>query len=224
LTRLLMLVEGQSEEAFVKATLAPWLADRGVFVQGPTLLWTKRLAAGGGHRGGVGNWDQIRRNLMPLLGDGDAWVTTLLDFYGLPGDVPGQAMAQTGEQAHERAARLQQEITTALGHPPRFIPFVALHEFEAWMFAEPTVVATHFDSLASAARLANEVPTPGGPEAINQGRDTHPKARLRKHFPSYKESSDGPTVLSKIGIPAVRAKCPHFAAWLTRLEALGAAA
>ena len=216
-----MLVEGQSEEAFVKSTLAPWLAERGVFVQGPTLLWTKRLAAGGGHRGGVGNWGQIRRHLMPLLGDSDAWVTTLLDFYGLPADVPGSALFEAPGPAHERVQQMQEEIASALGHAPRFIPFLALHEFEAWMFAGPAVVAAHFDHPPAATRLAGEIPAPGGPEDINQGRDTHPKARLRRHFPSYKESSDGPTLLAKIGLPAVRAQCPHFAAWLGRLEALG---
>lgn len=33
--------------------------------------------------------------------------------------------------------------------------------------------------------------------------------------------SDGPTLTEKIGIPAIRAACPHLAAWLARLEALG---
>lgn len=33
MTRLLILVEGQSEEIFVKQTLAPYLADHCVFVQ-----------------------------------------------------------------------------------------------------------------------------------------------------------------------------------------------
>lgn len=219
-----MLVEGQSEEAFVKRTLAPWLAEHGVFVERPVVLWTKRLPAGGGFRGGVGSWEQIRKSLLPLLDDGSAWVTTLLDFYGLPDDVPGSAVFQAHGPAYERVQRLQQEFAAALGRFPRFIPFLALHEFEAWMFAKPAVVATHFDNPAAATALADEIPRSGGPEAINQGQDTHPKARLRKHFPSYKESSDGPTLLSKIGIPAVRAQCPHFAAWLARLEALGAEA
>jgi hypothetical protein len=51
-----------------------------------------------------------------------------------------------------------------------------------------------------------------------------PKARLRKHGPSDKETSGGPTLLNKIGIPAIRSRCPHFAGWLARWEALAALA
>lgn len=220
MTRLLMLVEGQSEEAFVKQTLAPWLAERGVFVQGPVVLWTKRLPAGGGHRGGVGSWDQVRKSLLPLLRDGDAWVTTLLDFYGLPEDLPGLAQHKGQGPAHEQVINVQAEMAGAFGHPPRFLPFLTLHELEAWIFAEPTVVSAHFGSPALAARLAAEIPQPGGPEAINHGPTSHPSARLGKHCPSYKKASDGPTLLGKIGIPAIRTCCPHFAGWLGRLETL----
>ena len=222
--RLLMLVEGQSEEAFVKQTLAPWLAERGVFVQNPVLLWTKRLPEGSGFRGGVANWAQIRRNLLPLLADGDAWVTTLLDFYGLPDDVPGAARLRGPGLAAERVRAVQAALAGEFAQSPRFIPFLALHEFEAWMFAAPKIVADHFGSAPIAAKLAAAVPADGGPEAINLGPDTHPKARLRKVCPAYKETSDGPILLAKIGIPAVHAQCPHFAAGLDQLEALGRAA
>ncbi len=217
-----MLVEGQSEEAFVKQTLKPWLAERGVFVQGPVVLWTKRLPAGGGHRGGARSWEQIRKSLTPLLRDGDAWVTTLLDFYGLPDDLPGFAQHKGQGSAHELVAKVQAEMAAALEHPPRFVPFLALHELEAWLFAEPTIVSGHFGSPALAARLAAEVPEAGGPEAINHGPTSHPSVRLSKHCPNYKKTSDGPTVLGKIGIPAIRARCPHFNGWLAQLEALGA--
>ena len=216
-----MLVEGQSEEAFVKQTLAPWLAQSSVFVQGPVVLWTKRLPAGGGYRGGVGSWEQVRKNLAPLLRDGDAWVTTLIDFYGLPEDLPGLAQHKGQGLAREQVINVQSEMAGAFGHPPRFLPFLALHEFEAWMFVEPAVVSAHFGSPALAARLAAEIPEPGGPEAINHGPDSHPSVRLSRHCPSYKKTSDGPTVLGKIGIPAIRDRCPHFAGWLARLEALG---
>ena len=45
----------------------------------------------------------------------------------------------------------------------------------------------------------------GEPERINHGPDTHPKARLRAMGVGYKETSDGPILLDKIGIPAIRA-------------------
>ncbi len=208
-----MLVEGQSEETFVKQTLRPWLAVRGVFIEGPVVLWTKRIAAGGGYRGGVASWGQIRKNLLPLLADGDAWMTTLLDFYGLPDDVPGFAAHKGQGTAHVQVNSVQAELAVALGRQPRFLPLLALHELEAWMFAEPAVVSTHFGVAAVAAKLAAEVPDPGGPEAINHGPASHPKARLRKHCPNYKKTSDGPSVLAKIGIPTIRARCPALQ-WL----------
>ena len=69
MTRLLMLVEGHSEEIFVERTLTPHLARHGVYVQPPVVLWTKRLPDGGGFRGGASNWNQIRENLLPLMRD-----------------------------------------------------------------------------------------------------------------------------------------------------------
>lgn len=223
MTRLLMLVEGQSEEIFVKQTLTPYLAERGVHVESPIVLWTKRISSGGGFRGGVSNWNQIRKNLMPLTYDGDAWVTTLLDFYGLPDDFPGyqEALGPGDPRQHVRA--LQDRFAMEIGHA-RLIPFIALHEFEAWLFSAPDVVAEHFNSVALAAKVRKAVEQAGEPELINHGPDTHPKARLRGMGASYKETSDGPILIEKIGIPAIRSACSHFAGWLDRLEALGQSA
>lgn len=215
-----MLVEGQSEEAFVKTTLAPYLAERGVYVERPIVLWTKRVASGSGFRGGVSNWNQIRRDLLPLTRDGDAWVTTLLDFYGLPDDFPGRAEALALDGPRTQVERLQVAFGGAIAHP-RFIPFLALHEFEAWIFCAPQAVADHFGDLKLIPRVNEVVQKAGEPEFINQGTSTHPKARLRSLVGEYKEASDGPTLMGKIGIPAIRAACPHFATWLDRLEALG---
>jgi hypothetical protein len=220
MTRLLMLVEGQSEEIFVKHTLAPYLAQHGVYVQSPIVLWTKRLPSGGGFRGGVSNWNQIRRSLLPLTRDGDAWISTLLDFYGLPDDFPGLQEALGVGDPREQVAALQERFATELNHQ-RFIPFLALHEFEAWLFSAPDSVEAHFGKAHLADRLQTAVREAGAPELINHGSDTHPKARLHSLVGGYKETSDGPTLLEKIGIAAVRAACPHFDGWLQRLEALG---
>lgn len=219
MTRLLMLVEGQSEEVFVKRTLTPHLAQHGVFVESPIVLWTMRLPSGGGFRGGVSNWSQIRRSLLPLMRDGDAWVSTLLDFYGLPEDFPGLAEALGAGNPREKVVALQERFAVELNHQ-RFIPFLALHEFEAWLFSAPDAVEAHFGKAHLAHRLQTVVQQAGAPELINHGVDTHPKARLQSFVDGYKETSDGPTLLEKIGIAAVRAACPHFDGWLNRLEAL----
>lgn len=220
MTRLLILVEGQSEEIFVKHILGPHLAEHGVFVQQPIVLWTKRLPNGGGFRGGVSNWNQILRSLRPLTHDGDAWVSTLLDFYGLPEDFPGLSNALGAGDPRQKIIGLQQRFAAELNHQ-RFIPFLALHEFEAWLFSAPVAVAEHFGKPHLADRLQTVVQQAGAPELINHGADTHPKARLRAMVGSYKETSDGSTLLKKIGITAVRAACPHFDSWLKQLEALG---
>jgi hypothetical protein len=52
LTRALILVEGQTEEAFVRDVLTPHLAGFAVYPV-PVLLKTKRVKAGGAFRGGV---------------------------------------------------------------------------------------------------------------------------------------------------------------------------
>lgn len=223
MTRLLILVEGQSEEIFVKHTLTPHLAQYGVFVESPIVLWTKRQPSGGGFRGGVSNWNQIRRNLLPLTGDGDAWVSTLLDFYGLPEDFPGLQEALGAGDPRGKVVALQERFAAELNHQ-RFIPFMALHEFEAWLFSRPDAVEAHFGKARLADRLETVVQQAGAPELINHGANTHPKARLHSLVGGYKETSDGPTLLEKIGIAAVRAACPHFDGWLNRLEALGGGA
>lgn len=226
--RLLMLVEGQTEETFVKRTLAPHLQRHDVHVS-PIQLWTKRLPDGGGFRGGASRWRQIRQNLLPLMRDSDAWVSTLLDFYGLPEDFPGLPETLRGEgDPRAKAVALQERFAAAFEAHRRFIPFLALHEFEAWLFSAPDTVAAHFGTPALADELRDVVRQAGEPEFINHGRDTHPKRRLRdltEHSERcYQETSDGPTLLEKIGIPAVRAACPHFHGWLKRLESLGAGA
>lgn len=220
MTRLLMLVEGQSEEIFVKKTLAPFLAESGIYAT-PTVLWTKRHKSGGGFHGGVTSYSKIKRDLMPLTGDSNAKVTTLLDFYGLPADFPGYTEARASTDPRSAVLELQGRFASEINRP-NFIPFLALHELEAWVFSDPRVVADHFGNAPLAEKLAKVVTETGNPELINHGEKTHPKARLEQLVTTgYKETSDGAVLLDKIGIPAIRQACPHFDHWITGLLALG---
>lgn len=89
------------------------------------------------------------------------------------------------------------------------------------MFSAPAAVEAHFGNTRLAERLHDAVQEAGALELISHGATTHPKARLLNLPRAYKETSDGPTLLEKIGIAAVRAACPHFDGWLQRLEDLG---
>jgi hypothetical protein len=58
------------------------------------------------------------------------------------------------------------------------------------------------------------------PEEIDEGPNTHPAARIRRHFPGYRKTLHGPLVSERIGLDVIRRKCLHFDGWLRRIEAL----
>ncbi|MBF0162550.1 MAG: DUF4276 family protein [Magnetococcales bacterium] len=212
--RLLIAVEGQTEERFVKDTLAPHLGERGVWAV-PSIVETRP-----GFRGGVSTWHKVYTHIRKMGGDSNAWVTMLFDFYGFPTDTPGYDEAHQFDEPRQRVLHLQEAIKAAIDHP-RMIPFLALHELEAWLFCAPDPFADHFGQPQLAEQLRQVVMEAEEPERINHGKKTHPKAQLERIQPSYKEVADGATLLNKIGIGPIRAACPHFAAWLERLEQLG---
>ncbi|MCU0798023.1 MAG: DUF4276 family protein, partial [Akkermansiaceae bacterium] len=60
------------------------------------------------------------------------------------------------------------------------------------------------------------------PEEINDGPHTAPSKRIIRHLPLYERSKVrvGAVAAAAIGLPTLRAKCPHFDHWITRLECL----
>lgn len=219
MTRLLVLAEGDSEELFVREMLAPHLVEVGVYATA-TAVQTKRLANGTKFTGG-NRWSQIRNSLRPLLDDSNAWVTTLLDFYGLPDDFPGasaNALSRAGSRVE--VERIETAFAAAFDHPSRFIPFLALHEFEAWYFADPMRIEAFYGRPGTAAAMRQACESTGGPESIDHGRATHPSKRLEGYGIGFRKTA-GVAALKEVGLPAIRAACPHFAAWLCLLEALG---
>ena len=54
------------------------------------------------------------------------------------------------------------------------------------------------------------------------GQHSHSKALIRRLFEDYDENVHGPLLTHAIGLPTLRARCPHFNQWLTRLEQLDA--
>lgn len=133
--RVLILVEGQTEETFVRDVLAPHFITRNVALT-PKILVTRRVKSGGHFKGGVVNYAQVKRELHLLLADtGAERITTMLDYYGLPEDFPGLAGRPSGT-CYQRVEHVERAFQADIAHP-RFLPYLALHEFEALLFTEP---------------------------------------------------------------------------------------
>jgi hypothetical protein len=214
--RCLILVEGQTEERFVKDLLAPAMRPLGLAMI-PTVLKTKKVLSGPDFKGGVTSYAKMRSNLLPLLWNRGALVTTVIDYYGLPDDAPGMKTRPSGVTATERVRHVENAIFQDLGAPVHFVPFLALHEFEAWLFCDLAKTAAVIPAREKALELQSTV---AGlePEEINEGATTAPSKRLLRVFPSFRKALHGPAAAKRIGLEAIRSKCPHFDQWVKRLE------
>jgi len=219
--RVFILVEGQTEERFVKDVLAPNLQTQKIFLI-PTILATKRVKDGPNFKGGITSFGKIERDLRRLLASAsDAFVTTLMDYYQLPSDFPGMGSRPQRSNALQRVCHVEAAILRHFGSPPNFIPFLALHEFEAWLFSsgeELPAVMNERQKRDDFEAICSSVTTP---EEINERPALAPSKRILKMFPAYRKTLHGPTAAGRIGLEKIRAACPHFNEWLTRLEILG---
>ena len=226
MTRVLLLVEGQTEEAFSNLVLRRHLAPLGVFIEKASLLRTKELPAGKPFKGGVTTYGRMARDVRRLLTDTDAVVTTLIDYYGLPDDFPSIDEQAEPVSARSKVVALEAAFAGDIGNP-RFRPFLMLHEFEAWVLAAANDAEEHLGIHGLSVKLNEIVQHDQGAEYVNDGPKTHPSMRLdellRSKGSRYGKVSDGPEILRKAGLHVLRSACPHFDNWLSWIEKLGQA-
>jgi len=218
-----VIVEGQTEERFVSGPLQASLALHGVFVTA-TLLGVR------GHRGGVVNYDRVKKDVVTVLKQNrDVYCTTLFDLYGL-GAGFGSLVSNQNLIGKERAAALEvalsQEVSRdipTLRPDVRFIPYLQVYEFEALLFSNPTLLAgamSREDLALKMEQIRAAFPTP---EDINDGPETAPSKRLLKLEPRYEKVITGTVAAERMGIHTICQHCPRFRAWFERLAALGSA-
>ncbi len=216
MTRVYLLVEGQTEEAFVRELLAPHYSRMGLYLA-PIVFRTSP-----GHSGGVVSYGKVKTQLLRLCKqDATAFVSTLIDLYALPGDFPGMsdvAFPKHGS-GRDKALYIEDRFARDIGLP-NFIPNLLVHEFEALLFVQPEKFSEWVDDESVADTLSQMAATYLSPEDINDGRTTAPSKRIRSAMPSYRKTLHGPLIACDIGLDAMRRVCPHFHAWLERLEAL----
>ncbi len=223
MTRLIIVVEGQTEEAFVKDVLQPHLATHGVYAS--ATIVGKMVAQRRGHRQrGGGHFRHWRQDLARILGgdhSGGLRVTMLFDLYGLPSDFPGFDAHGADTNTTVRCELLESALGVVFDDP-RLIPYIQRHEFEALVLASLTSLRELLDAeddLAGLEVLEQQVGSQD-PEDVNDGKDTAPSKRLEILIPSYSKVLYGALATSDTGLLNLRKRCSRFGAWLEHLERL----
>jgi len=214
----LILIEGQTEERFIKDVLSPYLQGQGVWLT-PTIIKTKRTSDGTTFKGGITDFGQLRRDLSLLLnGAGSRLVTTMMDLYGLPTDVPGMTTSGPLHGAI-KARHVESSIRMHFGSPANLLPFVMVHEFEALLFVDTAVIAATTARRNVESILRAESGGFATPEEINERPESSPSKRLLRIIPGYSKLLHGTAAAKRIGIDSMRSRCPHFRSWISGIAA-----
>jgi hypothetical protein len=220
--RVLILVEGQTEERFVKDVLGPFFFEQELFFH-PTILITKKVKDGTRFKGGVTNFAKFENDARRILNSaGGALVTTMLDYYGLPGDFPGMSSRPVRGSPVERVRHVENAVHDHFHSPQNFLPFLVVHEFEAWLFSSTTELPRAVMEPRKQGEFAAIRGSVQTPEEINERPEFAPSRRILNLFPSYKKALHGPITAARIGLRQIRMECPHFDEWMRKLEVFAA--
>ena len=144
MTRLLVQVEGPTEEKFVNEILGPHLYDLGYHAVSARIMGNARQRR---RRGGITSWPTARGEIIKhLQEDNERIVTTMVDYYELPASGakgwPGRAGAGNhplGSRADAVENAVLADVIAQLDDgfdPARFVPYLSMHEFEALLFSD----------------------------------------------------------------------------------------
>ncbi|WP_445171312.1 DUF4276 family protein [Microcoleus sp.] len=225
MARLYLFAEGQTEQTFADTSIKPHLAQYEVFMHNPILIAHARKK-GKVHRGGGRKYVPMKDDIMRFLKQEkapDVFFTTMIDLYAIHPDFPGLDEPESiGQDPLQRVEFLEQRFAEDIGDR-RFIPYIQLHEYEAYLFSDPTCFeyldAGRTKEIEALQAIASQYKTP---ELINDGQQTAPSKRIIAQFPDYgkAKSAFGPQLAERIGLQVIRSKCSHFHKWLARLESL----
>ena len=211
MTSLAIVVEGPTETEFVDHVLSPYLRERGIYPFPNSLEGNVSVA-------------RLASRMAGWLRSPDSdFVTSLVDFYGF-----------IDKREHETPTGLESRIAVHIANEVRMsspqgyqerqvLPYVQQYEFEALLFSEVDAFAAVLPRIprGSVATLRGIRCQYTTPEDINDDPDTAPSKQIEKVIRGYNKRRDGYLVAEEIGVDKIRAECPRFNEWVTRLEALG---
>lgn len=218
--RVLISVEGQTEETFVRQVLTPYFHNKQIDIR-PTLVVTKKIKDGPNFKGGITTYEKVRNDILRLFSGNPDLVTTFYDFYGLPDNFPGKSSLPSGD-CYTRVKFIEDAFAQNINNH-RFLPYLQLHEFEAFAFIDIEITAKQFTNpttpkgamLSSLKAITNQFQSP---EEINENPQNCPSRRIKSLYSAYDKVNDGASITKNLTIDAIRSTCAHFNEWCLALE------
>lgn len=217
---LAIICEGTTERKFAETVLKPHFKDFGIE------MVATEIGIPNVQQGGNVTFERVLCDLKLLLGEHE-YVTTLLDFFRLDKGWRGLAACTNAMGSSKQAEVVEQtaleDAAATLDLPDigqRFIPNVLMHEFEGLLFTDPSAIVKITHAVRALEKLEKVAGQFASPEDINSGAETAPSKRLISCGANYGKVIHGTRIAQAIGLDAIRARCPHFDAWMRRIEVL----
>ncbi|MEI6102908.1 MAG: DUF4276 family protein [Methanothrix sp.] len=231
--RLNFIVEGTTEEIFVRDVLNESFAEKYIFVSARRVETSRKQLRNVDYykpgkqvriyRGGVQNFEKVRRDINRwLTEDKSAYLTTMFDLYALPNDFPRFDEAMRKSNPYKKVKVIEDGFRKEINNS-HFIPYIQLPEFEGLLFSNIEVideVMRPYQDRSQLDKLRDIRSQFATPEDINDGAETAPSKRLLNLYYFYNKYVFGSRIAKRIGIDNISNECKHFNEWLVSLIGL----
>lgn len=214
--RVIIVCEGQTEQAFCKTNLLLHLQSKEIFIQTPLIKHS---------RGGIVKWSILKQQIdTHLKSDTTAVVTTFIDYYGMYSkyEFPQWEACEKIRDRNARMDALEKAMHESIqeNFRLRFIPYLQLHEFEGLLFNDINIIYSQIppEDIVDKEELKKIFADYDNPEMINNNKATSPSHRLERIIKGYNKVVYGDILAEAIGLVRIRAKSPRFNNWVTKLE------
>jgi hypothetical protein len=214
------MCEGQTEETFIRDVIAPLLIPKKVLL----------IATFPNHRPGNFKYARVKPEIIKFLKqETNTFITTFCDLYALDNEFPSFSESQKHKDVYDKIAILEQEFKNDIAkenelYAKRFIPYIQPYEFEGLLFTDISKVTEIEIAWNKATKTLQTIrDNAKSPEHINDGYDSKPSERLKKHLslPKYDKVLHGTLAIEAIGIDKLLTECQHFKQWYNQLLKLG---
>ena len=126
MNRVRILVEGQTEQNFVRDILKPYFDSKNIFLHAVMFNPT----------GGIVGYQKKAKKVIvsSLKKDPGLYYTTMIDYYGMPKDWPGREESKSCKNYKDKSQTIEKALLDDVvaqmsdgWNPDKFIPYVQMH-------------------------------------------------------------------------------------------------